>query len=218
MAKQQTVIFDFDGTLVDSFWPGFRICNQIAEEFGFRRVAEDEIDKCRDMSTRELLKFVGVPLYKLPLIVKRMRQDIKAEIPKIKIVSGIETCLKGLRDAGSVLGIVTTNDKNNVATCLSNNRVFSYFDFLHTSINLFGKHRILRRTIRVRGIDSDRAIYVGDENRDIEAAKKCKIKGVAVGWGFQSRKKLLSTKPDFFASTPMEIVNYVAGLAKNLSQ
>ncbi len=208
-----TVIFDFDGTLVDSLGPGFKVCNAVAQEFGFKTITEEEIPRCRDMSTKELLKYVGVPRYKLPLVLKRLRREISREIPSIKTVSGIANCLKALQRAGVQLGIVTSNTRANVKRCLGANGVLGYFDFLYTSLNLFGKHRTLRRALKKTGLTNDQVIYIGDENRDIEAARKCAIRSVAVGWGFQSERKLVSAGPDFFAAHPMEIVTYVKRLA-----
>ncbi len=214
MTGSKTIIFDFDGTLVESFWPGFKIYNAIAPEYGFRVVSESEVEKCRDMSILELLKFTRIPLYKLPIMIRRLRTEIRNEIPSIKIVEGISSCLKALRDAGNRLGIVSTNNRQNVITCLTNNQIFSHFDFLHTSINIFGKHTTLNWVLRKKGIDRSQVVYVGDEDRDIEAAKKCNIDGIAVGWGFQSRERLLTTEPSFFASTPMDIVSYVSSLTE----
>lgn len=212
MHLRKTVIFDFDGTLVDSFLPGLKLVNSIASEFGFKTVAANEVARCRNMSPADLMRFLQVPIHKLPLIIKRLRKDIAKDLPNINIVKGVSDCLRELQNAGASLGIVTSNAKENVRICLEQNEVFSFFDFLYSSTNIFGKHRTLGRVLKKRNLKTEDAVYVGDESRDIQAARKCNIRVIAVDWGLQSRAQLISLKPDFLASAPMDIVRYVHSL------
>ena len=61
-------IFDLDGTLVDSFPWFLRTINDVSDRFGFRRVAHEDVERLRHASTREILDFLDVPLWKLPAI------------------------------------------------------------------------------------------------------------------------------------------------------
>ena len=62
--RYQLVIFDFDGTLADSF-PWFsRIINDVADRFRFKRMAPHEMDTLRTMDARALMRHLGVPLWK----------------------------------------------------------------------------------------------------------------------------------------------------------
>jgi phosphoglycolate phosphatase len=54
-------------------------------------------------------------------------------------------------------------------------------------------------------------IYVGDETRDIEAARKIQIQVIAVSWGFNSREVLAEQKPDFLISHPSQLIEVVRG-------
>ena len=49
------------------------------------------------------------------------------------------------------------------------------------------------------------AIYVGDETRDVEAARKAGVQIIAVGWGLNSRASLLLQNPDFIVDSPEEL-------------
>jgi phosphoglycolate phosphatase-like HAD superfamily hydrolase len=98
-----------------------------------------------------------------------------------------------------------------VRECLDFNGVLGHFDFIHSATNLFGKHRVLRHLLRKQRLSAKEVFYVGDEARDIEASKKCGIPVVAVGWGFQSIRKLRSMNPDYLAQKPSDIVKFVVG-------
>jgi phosphoglycolate phosphatase len=59
-------------------------------------------------------------------------------------------------------------------------------------------------------IHHSEVIYVGDEDRDIIAAKKAKIKNIAVSWGYNSKNKLRQLNPDFLVNSPKEMVSYLS--------
>ena len=55
-------------------------------------------------------------------------------------------------------------------------------------------------------------LYVGDEVRDIEAAKKAGIRIAAVTWGYNSKKALEAYKPDYLVTKPEELLQICAVL------
>ncbi|PSB03825.1 HAD family hydrolase, partial [Merismopedia glauca] len=63
-----------------------------------------------------------------------------------------------------------------------------------------------------------KVIYVGDETRDIEAARKSKIKAIAVCWGFNFREILAKYKPDFLIDRPSQLLEVVQHLEEVRSQ
>ena len=76
---------------------------------------------------------------------------------------------------------------------------------------LFGKERVLRQIIRKNQLNPAQVIYVGDETRDVEAARKTAIRVIAVGWGFNTSQALARHQPDFLIQRPGELVEVVAG-------
>ncbi len=56
---------------------------------------------------------------------------------------------------------------------------------------------------------------MGDETRDIEAAKKSKIKIVAVTWGFNSSNVLAQHQPDFLIDIPQQLTEIFEDLLVN---
>ena len=97
-------IFDLDGTLADSFPWFLRTINDVADRFGFRRVMHEDVERLRHASTREILDFLEVPLWKLPRIARHARR-LKAEAAAdIEVFNGVETMLRTLVDNGVQLG------------------------------------------------------------------------------------------------------------------
>lgn len=209
MTGANTVIFDFDGTLVDSFGLSVRLSNMLAPEYGYRTVRDSEVPSLKKLSLPDLFKQLEFPLYKLPMILAKARREMGREIEGVQLFDGMSHILDRLRNAGIHLGIVTSNSIGNVQRCLSRNDVLEKFDFVHAAKNVFGKHRTLGKLMKKMELSSDSVIYVGDESRDIEASKKVNIPIIAVSWGFQDRERLSKMSPDFLADIPADIEKFV---------
>jgi phosphoglycolate phosphatase len=139
--------------------------------------------------------------------LRRVKKELNKEIADLKPFTGIAESLFQLKEHGYKLGIITSNMEDNVIAFLKNNNLHLFFDFIHTGTTLFGKHKIIDKLIKRHKFCLDKIIYVGDETRDIEAAKKSKIKIIAVSWGFNSPTILAQYNPDFLVNHPQELVN-----------
>ncbi|AWM07678.2 HAD family hydrolase [Bradyrhizobium symbiodeficiens] len=187
-------IFDLDGTLADSFPWFLRTINDIADRFGFRRVADEDIEGLRHASTREILRRLEVPLWKLPAIARHARR-LKAEAAsEISLFAGVETMLRTLAEDGVRLALVTSDSEANAREKLGPSAaLFAYFD---CAASVFGKPAKFRRVIRRSGIAPDKVIAIGDEVRDIEAARAVGIACGAVCWGYAAPVALRALGPD----------------------
>jgi len=81
-----------------------------------------------------------------------------------------------------------------------------YFDFIYSDGSLFGKGKILKRVLKKYEFFKRNVVYVGDEVRDIDAAREAGIKIVSVSWGFNSKEVLGSNKPNYIVDTPAELL------------
>lgn len=111
-----------------------------------------------------------------------------------------------LNKDGFTLGIVTSNSKTNVESFLETNGI-NFIDFVHGDVGIFGKARKLQAVIKNSGYTIDEVIYIGDEVRDIEAAKIIGIKVIAVTWGFNNKEALEKKSPDYIVSKPNQITD-----------
>ncbi|MBH5398141.1 HAD family hydrolase [Bradyrhizobium sp. CNPSo 4010] len=205
-------IFDLDGTLADSFPWFLRTINDVADRFGFRRVADDEIEELRHASSREILSRLEVPLWKLPAIARHARR-LKAEAAaEISLFAGVETMLRSLADSGVQLALVTSDSEANAREKLGDAAaLFSHFD---CAASLFGKPAKFRRVVRRAGIAPDKVISIGDEVRDIEAARAVGIACGAVCWGYAAPAALRALGPDHVFERMDEIAETVCRIRK----
>ncbi len=208
----KVVIFDFDGTIADSFDAFLRITNRLAREFGYEPASPEAIKRYQNLSSREILKQSQIPLYKLPFLLRRLKTELGQDITQLQPIPGIRTALQTLKTQGHSLGIVTSNTQSNVEAFLQHQHMEGLFDFLQSGVTLFGKGRIIQQIIGNNQLDPASVIYVGDETRDIEAAHKINIPVIAVGWGFNSVTALQEANPTCVVQTPDELVEAIARL------
>ena len=200
------VIFDFDGTIGDTFLAGYEILNLLADEFGFRKLEEKDLPRARNMRTVELLAFLGLPMRKLPKVARAGTELLAEKIPAIQPLPGMVELLVELRSRGFRLGIITSNSEKNVRAFLRC-RNLEHFDFVRCSSKLFGKAREIRAARKACGLKKHHVLFVGDETRDIEACKKAGVRIAAVAWGYNSPASLQALRPDFFARVPGDILS-----------
>jgi len=129
---------------------------------------------------------------------------------------GINPEIKGvfieLKKQGHTVGIVTSNTTKNVELFLASHQI-SIIDFIYSEKNLFGKGKVLNNLIKKRLFKKSEVLYVGDEVRDIDAAKNAAVKVIAVDWGFNSEERLRKAQPDFLISKPREILGVISELS-----
>lgn len=202
------LIFDFDGTVVDSASLYIRLASNIAGEFGLPKLSIDELRLFSTMPIKERCKKLGIPLYRLPAMNIRMQEEIKNHIHELNWIEGIEDGVKELKQAGFKLAIISSNSIANIERFFKDKNL-DIFDEIFSSKGLFDKHRAINKLIKKLGIKKHEAVYIGDEHRDIKACKKSKIKIVSVTWGFDSEELLIKGEPDFIAHTPRELVDII---------
>ena len=202
--KYRLVIFDSDGTLADSL-PWMRsIFNELATEYGFRRVEDGDEGRYRKLEGHALLRELGLPLWKLPQVLAGMRRRMAAcEVP-IRMYAGVPEMLERMAGAGPILAVVSSNSAANVKRILGPENVRWITHFL-CGASMFGKGAKLRRALRMTAVPPEAAMYIGDEIRDGEAARAAGMAFGAVSWGQHDEPTLRAQNPAEFFRAVEEI-------------
>jgi phosphoglycolate phosphatase len=132
-----------------------------------------------------------------------MRRLKAAHVGGIALFPGTDAMLRALKDGGVALALVTSDHEANARAQLGPHAaLFSHFA---CGASLFGKAAKFRRVLRRAGIEPARAIAIGDEVRDIEAARAAGICCAAVTWGYAAPDALRAHAPDFVFERMEEI-------------
>ena len=202
-------IFDLDGTLADSFPWFLGVLNTVAREFKFREVAEGDIEPLRHHGVNDLMRKLEVPLWKLPRIAHRVRAMKRADMAHIPLFPGVDAMLRALSDAGVTLAMVSSDSEANTRDMLgeANAALIAHFA---CGAALFGKAAKFKRAMKLAGVAPGATIAIGDEIRDIEAARAAGIACGAVAWGYAAPAALRARKPDMVFETMEEIAAMLA--------
>jgi HAD superfamily hydrolase (TIGR01549 family) len=206
----RVAIFDFDGTIADTFWQALEILNGMADEFGYRKLMEEELPQARDMTTRQIMRFLGISNRRLPIIAHKGVKRLRAKIGEIQPIPGVPEALRALRERGLRLGIITSNSEENVGIFLKNHDI-DFFEFVRSSSRLLGKAREIRQAMKVGKFGAGDALFIGDETRDIEACRRAGIRCAAVTWGYNSRRALEAQTPQVVLDRPDELLGLIEG-------
>lgn len=189
MLKYKLVIFDFDGTLADSFATFLEVWEVAAGRHGFRAASQCDLQRLRGCGAREIIAEAGVPWWKLPLVARHMQELMRERIAGVGLFDGIETVLRTLKAAGIQVAIVTSNSRANVELVLGAGRL-GLIDHFGCGASLFGKRPKTRAVIKAAGVSPADVLCVGDEIRDAEAADELGLDFAAVSWGYTYPERL----------------------------
>lgn len=207
------VLFDFDGTLVDSRALLVKLYNEMANQYRFRPIREQDLASLRSMSISERVDRLGVPVLQIPKLMVAGRQLYHENIRSLHIVPGMKDVIARLSAQGVKSSILSSNSEANIRLFLKKNKLEGSFKEIISAKHIFGKHHSIRKVMKQWGTTPARMIYVGDELRDIESCKKLGVPIVAVTWGYDSPQLLLSGNPDHIAHTPGDLYRTLISLS-----
>ena len=197
------VIFDFDGTLADTFALGSQLINEYADQLGYKQI---DFAANKDKSARELIKMSGVRFWQIPGLIRFFRKKSVERAAEVNAFDGIPDLVRRLHGDGFSLGIITTNSAQTISIFLQKYGLTDLFTYIKPEISLFGKKRAIRRARR--HLKSE-IIYIGDELRDIEACRAVNIPIISVSWGFNSTEILEKNNTGMVAANTEEVYNFI---------
>jgi phosphoglycolate phosphatase len=131
---------------------------------------------------------------------------LQSSIIEIQPFSEMRQVIADIKRSGIQIGLLSSNAEENVRSFLDEHD-FPVFDFVEAGSSLFGKAKHLKRICRTYGLDPQTVAYVGDEIRDIEAAKSVGMHMLAVSWGFSAKEALSGA--DAICLEPGDILNAI---------
>ncbi len=202
--KKTTILFDFDGTIADSIPLILNSLIKLAPRFGYTPITMEEFQALRQYEVMDLLKHFHIPLYKLPFIISKSKQQIRNQIKDMELCKGIDKLLLELHGNGIRMGIVSSSPKNHIDEFLRNYQI-GCFEFVDSELNIFGKDKAILKAIQTHNLVIEETVYVGDEIRDIKACQKAGIDIISVTWGFNNEQGLIKHGAMHIANTPEDI-------------
>jgi len=204
-------LFDFDGVLADSAAWFIDQLPDLARRHKVLAPDAAEIARLRRLPTREVVKALGVSPLRLPGIATDLRKRMATDAGQIQLFDGVPAMLRRLHDHGTRIAVVSSNSESNVRAVLGPHA--SIVSSFSCGSSLFGKSQRFVSLLKTLKLEPAQACAIGDEVRDVEAARKAGIAAVAVSWGYGATEALSGAGPDFVARTPADVADFIVGEA-----
>ncbi len=198
----KAIIFDLDGTLADSITVGIDIVNEL--KVIQRPLTREDYERAKNLTIPAILKEFGVPLWRAPHILMKGRAALTKRIHEIPFFEGMDEAIYELAKDYRLF-VMSSNSLVNVQKFLELHKVREPFEQIYGGAGIFSKAKVLNRVVKQHALDRQQTYYVGDEVRDVVAAKKAGLKSISVTWGFNGEQILSTQNPDHIVHTPQEL-------------
>ncbi|MCJ8268574.1 MAG: HAD-IA family hydrolase [Psychrosphaera sp.] len=206
--SNNAILFDFDGTLADTLSINHQIMNELSKKYKFKQLSQDEVKKLKELPAKEVLAYMGIAKYKVPFVMAAGKFALKKYIDEISLSPQLNTLLEKWSFTYQ-MGVVSTNSSKNIQRFLTNHQL-DYIGFVYADARLSGKARLIKKAIKKQDLLKAKTLYIGDEIRDINAAREAGIAVVAVCWGYNSKEALQAHQPDYLVESVDELERVVA--------
>lgn len=193
--RNPVILCDFDGTIADSLPCLLEIYNRIAPALKAEPITQQMFNHLRLLPARQAVKAMGVSKRRLTSRIPFILREYRSMIDRIQPYPGIREVLQQLANRGITMGLLSSNSTANLQEFLQRHNIYCFAMVIGTG-GIMRKHAAIRKCMRENSIPRDTLIYVGDEIRDIKAARKCKVRCAAVTWGMHPESMLVQQKPD----------------------
>lgn len=210
MTTPKLVIFDFDGTLADTYGWFLSILDDAIARFRLYKPAPDEVEAMRVLSARQVMTKMKVRPWKLPAIVRHTRREKLKAAATTQLFDGIPELMRDLRAAGIKVVVVSSDTTESVRQVLDREGI--EVDMLNCGASLFGKTNKFKKVLKIMGVEAKDAVSVGDEIRDIDAAKPIGLRSGAVSWGYTLPDALEAHNPTYLFKDVPDMRRILLGL------
>ena len=213
--KYKAVIFDLDGTLLNTLDDLCDSVNFVLEHFGFEKITKEQTkgyvgDGIGKLIERAVPNGDKNPLFQPALALFKEYYPVHSQI-KTAPYEGIDALLEALKNSGVKLGVVSNKNHNAVVSLCE-----KYFGDIF-SLTIGEREGVPRKpapdnvlfAVKNLGVDIKETVYIGDSQVDVMTANNCKMDLIAVTWGFRDEKVLRDASAKIFARNPMEIYEII---------
>ena len=212
--KNSAILFDLDGTLLNSGLTFHKIVNQLKRELGQEEVPFKEVKKFSSRGANLILKncFPDMGSNDLLAIKKSFLENYYEQmLDDICLYEGVSNLINFLQDKSIAWGIVTNKSQRYTLPIIQKlrwneltNAIICPEDISQTKPDPEG----ITLGLKILNASNKKSYYVGDHERDIETGKNAKVKTIACTYGFYETDPH-SWNADFIINKPLELINII---------
>jgi pyrophosphatase PpaX len=207
----KTVLFDLDGTLIDSFDLIAQSFTQACQKVLDRNLSHDEVVARWGWPLR--FRFEAVDSTRVDALVDAYQACYRTNHDRmIALFPGVREMLEALKMRTIRMGIVTSKRRPTTLLAIERLTLSPYFGAVVTEQDVpvpKPAPDAVFAALRELGAPAETAVMIGDGLFDIQAAQAAGVRSGAALWGTREREALLATGPDFRLTAPADLVTLV---------
>ncbi len=208
------VIFDFDGTLVDSVPSIQKTANQIAEFYGFKKISRKKVELSVGAGLNKFIEWVfGAEMKKRKIKLIEIREMYvklykKNHNYKMKTFKGVKPALRYLDKEGVKMAIISNKLGKFIKSSGKSTGIMKYFR------KIIGRGELIKDKphpypikyiMKKAGVNKKQTLFVGDSHYDVECAKRAKVKCLYLTCGYGDKKRAGAMKPEYVSSGLLKV-------------
>lgn len=198
--KYKLLIFDWDGTLMDSEATIVTCMQQAIEQENMEFRSYEEVRNIIGLGLEEAIQslFPESDEFMINAMVNTYRSYFfSGDAPQSQLFSGVAETIEALDNAGFMLAIATGKSRRGLDKELSSSGLDDYFHITRTAEETFSKpHPMMLDEITIDyGVEVEQALMIGDSEYDLQMANNLGMDSLAVTCGVHERERLLEQNP-----------------------
>ncbi len=203
--KYDFIVFDWDGTLMDSTATIVRCIQAAAQDLGLPVPSVKNASYVIGLGLQDAMKAAmpDVSPHLYPQITERYRHHYLNQDNDLVLFDGVRAMLNDLSEQGYFLAVATGKSRVGLNRALNASQLLSLFDATRCADETFSKPHpaMLFELTRELGQDMNRTLMIGDTTHDLLMAANAGADSLAVSYGAHDMKSLQALNPEYIAGS-----------------
>ena len=204
MTQKFTILFDLDGTLIDTATDLMEAHNYVMKKFGYEERELSAVKKLAGRGSMVMLRKSIHQIAELSGKIKKTNEEVEKEMAKefinfysnninkkSKLINGVLGFLIWAKKNNISMGVCTNKQENLAVDLLKKIKIYDYFEYV-AGCNTFNyckpDPRHLTNVIEIMQGDIKKSIMIGDSETDADSSKAASIPFILVEDGYTEKK------------------------------
>lgn len=213
MRRFELLVFDWDGTLMDSAASIVYAIQESSRDLGLPVPERERASHVIGLGLKDALRYAvpDLPESDYGKLVERYRHHYLARDPDIELFPGVREMLAGLRQKGHLLAVATGKSRAGLDRVLQSTQLGSYFDASRCADETHSKPHpaMLQELMQDLVVPLQSTLMIGDTTHDLQMAENAGVASLAVSYGAHPREQLTALGPLACVDHPEELAAWL---------
>ena len=213
MANFQLIVFDWDGTLLDSTGMIAASIQSAARDLGIAEPSDEHARHVIGLGLIDAMRYAmpGLPPERYNEVAERYRYHYLARDHELLLFPGVAELIKELADAGFQLAVATGKSRNGLNRALEVSGLGQYFHITRCADECHSKPhpQMLEELVEAFNVSPATTLMIGDTTHDLQMARNARTHGLGVTYGAHPRPMLEAEAPLYCADNVLQLAAWL---------